>query len=49
VVLSTDTPAFGGFDRVDTNVRYKTVTTPHGWIGFQCYLPSRSAIVLKKK
>ncbi len=49
VLLSTDDPAFGGFSRVDPKVRYKTVTTPAGWIGFQCYLPSRSAIVLKKK
>ncbi len=49
VVLSTDDPTFGGFSRVDSQVRYKTVTTPAGWIGFQCYLPSRSAIVLKKK
>lgn len=49
VVLSSDSGEFGGFDRVDTSVQYKTVTTPADWIGFPCYLPNRSAIVLKKK
>ena len=48
VVLSTDEEQFGGFSRVDTRVKYKTQTTPDGWIGFQCYLPNRTAIVLKK-
>ena len=48
VVLSTDEEQFGGFSRVDTGVKYKTQTTPDGWIGFQCYLPNRTAIVLKK-
>lgn len=49
VALSSDDKKFGGFARVDTSVEYETVTTPAGWIGFHCYLPSRSAIVLKKK
>jgi len=49
VVLTTDDARFGGFDRVDTNVRYKTQVTPDGWIGFKCYLPNRCAIVLKRK
>ncbi len=49
VVLSTDDADFGGFSRVDTAQRYKAKTTPHGWVGFQCYLPSRTAIVLKKR
>ncbi len=48
VVLSTDDGAFGGFSRVDTSRHYDTVTTPDGWYGFKCYLPSRCAIVLKK-
>ena len=49
VALSTDDGAFGGFSRVDTGKSYKTVTTPDGWIGFPCYLPCRSAMVLKRK
>ncbi len=48
VILSTDDSKFGGFSRVDSEFKYKTVTTPANWIGFPCYLPSRSAIVLKK-
>ena len=48
VALTTDSPEFGGFSRVDTTVKYKTVTTPAGWIGFKCYIPNRCAIVLKK-
>ena len=48
VALSSDDAEFGGFSRVDSSVRYKTITTPHGWVGFKCYLPSRTAIVLKK-
>ena len=48
VVLSTDDSAFGGFSRVDTSRHYDTVTTPDGWYGFKCYLPSRCAIVLRK-
>ena len=49
VVLSSDDGAFGGFDRVDTSYVYHTQTTPDNWHGFQCYLPSRSAIVFRKK
>ena len=49
VVLSTDDEVFGGFNRVDTSVEYDTFKTPVGWYGFKCYLPNRSAIVLKKK
>jgi len=48
VVLSSDDGVFGGFSRVDTSVVYETVTTPAGWVGFPCYLPSRSAIVLQR-
>ncbi len=48
VVLSSDDGAFGGFNRIDTSYIYHTQTTPAGWVGFQCYLPSRSAIVFKK-
>jgi 1,4-alpha-glucan branching enzyme len=48
VVLSSDDSAFGGFNRVDTAYCYDAYTTPDNWHGFQCYLPSRSAIVLRK-
>lgn len=47
-VLSSDDGKFGGFHRVDTAYEYEATTTPADWIGFQCYLPSRSAIVFKK-
>ncbi len=49
VVLSSDDGVFGGFDRVDTSVTYETQKTPAGWVGFPCYLPNRTAIVLKRK
>ncbi len=49
VVLSTDDGAFGGFSRVDTAQKYKARPTPDGWVGFPCYLPCRSAMVLKRK
>ncbi len=49
VVLSSDDGEFGGYSRVSSSVKYKTVTTPAGWIGFKCYLPHRTAIVLKKE
>ena len=47
-VLSSDDGKFGGFSRVDTKRKYKAETTPHNWIGFNCYLPNRAAIVFKK-
>lgn len=49
VVLSSDDSDFGGYSRVDTSVHYNTFTTPANWIGFKCYLPHRTAIVLKKQ
>ena len=48
VILSTDDKEFGGQSRIDAKCVYKTVTTPDNWIGFKCYLPCRSAMVLKK-
>ena len=48
MVLSTDDGAFGGFHRTDDSVEYDTYTTDANWTGFNCYLPSRSAVVLKK-
>ena len=47
IVLSSDDGVYGGFNRVDTGYEYDTYTTPDNWIGFNCYLPSRSAIVFK--
>ena len=49
VALSTDDKAFGGPERIDTAYRYKATRQPDGRIGFYCYLPSRSALVLKLK
>ena len=49
VVLSSDEAEFGGFSRVDTTAEYKSFRTPIGWNGFKCYLPNRTAIVMKKE
>ncbi len=48
VVLSSDDGTFGGQSRVDKEYIYETFRTPDDWIGFKCYLPNRSAFVLKK-
>ena len=48
VVLSSDDGTFGGYDRVDKVYEYQTYRTPADWIGFGCYIPSRSSMVLKK-
>ena len=48
VVLSSDDAQFGGPNRIDTAYKYTATRQPDGRIGFQCYLPSRSALVLKK-
>ncbi|MBR6533803.1 MAG: alpha amylase C-terminal domain-containing protein [Clostridia bacterium] len=47
-VLTTDDGVFGGYSRVDTDYKYKAEKTPANWCGFKCYLPNRTAIVLKK-
>lgn len=49
VILSSDDPKFGGFDRVDKEYIYKAEKTVDNRLGFFCYLPSRTAIVLKKQ
>lgn len=49
VLLSSDDTDFGGFNRVDKLYRYKAEKCEDGRIGFLCYLPSRTAIVLKKE
>ncbi len=48
VVLSSDDGLFGGHSRVDTDTRYVTIVTPEHRIGFPCYIPSRTATVLRK-
>ncbi len=48
VVLSTDTEEFGGFNRAATNVEYVTETLPDGRTGFLYYIPSRTAVVMKR-
>ncbi|MBP3634828.1 MAG: alpha amylase C-terminal domain-containing protein [Oscillospiraceae bacterium] len=49
VVLTTDEGRFGGHDRISTTYVYDAVRQPDGKIGFRIYLPSRTAVVLKKK
>ncbi len=48
VILSTDTEEFGGFNRVATNIVYHTDTLPDGRTGFLYYIPSRTAVVMKR-
>ena len=48
VILSSDDGVFGGYDRIDTEYQYEAKKTADGRIGFLCYLPCRSAMVLKK-
>ncbi|MBR6607974.1 MAG: alpha amylase C-terminal domain-containing protein [Oscillospiraceae bacterium] len=48
VLMSSDDGRFGGFDRIATDYHYMAHKTPDGKAGFQCYLPNRSAMVLKK-
>ena len=47
VILSTDDYCYGGHGRVYHQV-YTATKQPDGRIGFQVYLPNRSALVLKK-
>ena len=47
-VLTTDEGRFGGYDRISTTYVYEAKEQPDGRIGFQIYLPSRTAVVLKK-
>ncbi len=48
VCLSSDAPAFGGFDRIDRAYIYDAKRQPDGRTGFYCYLPSRTAVAFKK-
>ncbi len=47
-ILSTDECIYGGFGRVDMSNIYKAQKNQRG-MGFLCYLPTRTAIVLKRK
>ena len=45
VILNTDSEKFGGFNRVGEEYIYKTEKEK---VGFNCYLPNRTAIVFKR-
>lgn len=47
VIMSTDDFCYGGHGRV-FHQRYDGKLAPDDRTGFQCYLPSRSAIILRK-
>ncbi len=51
-VLSTDNPRFGGYGNIDEKVEHFTqpdpLYAPHGVEWLRLYIPSRSAMVLKK-
>ena len=49
VLFSSDDVVFDGFGRVDLNYVYQARKNKEKQIGFQCYLPNRTAIVLKRK
>ena len=49
VILATDNYDFGGHGRIANAEIYTAEKQPDGRIGFRIYLPSRTAIVLKKK
>jgi len=49
VILNTDDKRFGGFGRSSSDKIYPALTTHHKKTGFYCYLPSRSALVFKRK
>ena len=48
-VMSTESAKYGGDERVSLTCTYKAQELPDGRYGFQIYLPSRSAICLKRK
>ncbi len=52
VVLSTDSPRFGGYGNIDESVEHFTqpdpLYTPHGVEWLKLYIPARSAMVLRK-
>ena len=48
VVLSTDDYCYGGHGRI-AHLSYTATTHTDGRVGFQIYLPSRTAVMLRKK
>ena len=48
-VLHTDDAAFGGHERVDTSVSHLTNEGQDGILRIHTYLPSRTAVILKKQ
>lgn len=52
VVLSTDSPQFGGYGNIDENVHHFTLSdplySPHGVEWLKLYMPARSAQVLRR-
>lgn len=48
VILSTDDAEFGGFERVNYEYEYRSISRSVIETGFYCYLPCRSALVFKK-
>lgn len=44
IVLSSDDKEFGGFDRADTTMTYPVKKTDNNAMGFQTYLPARTAL-----
>ena len=49
VVMDTDEPRFGGFDRISHGVTYHTEKLPGtDYDGIKIYIPSRTALALKK-
>ena len=49
ILLSSDNFNFGGHGRVATANVYSAKKNENGKVGFQIYLPNRTAVVLKKK
>ena len=48
-LFSTDDTEYAGFGRVDKKYVYYTEKAGDGRIGFKTYLPSRTAVVFRKK
>ena len=48
-VLTTDVKKFGGFDRIEKDIVYISHRLNSGEDGFAIYLPSRTAVCLRKK
>ena len=49
ILLDTDAKAFGGFGRVDDGMRYPAEALDEDRTGLFAYLPSRTALVFRKK